>query len=129
MAHRPASPFRLADTPLIAQERVLEQELAGARHMLDAFSNEEVRIERKALVGQATKAEVAAITRTVEQLIVTVDRLSYQLASVRTEIHWRGERRWAAANPVDDDDGPLWPLWLGAVLFAFVVAAGMWGSS
>jgi hypothetical protein len=123
----PASPYRLVDSPLMAYERVLEQELATARQMLDAYSNEEVRIGRRALVGEATKTELAEVTAIVESLILRVDHLNYQLASVRTEIHWRGERKLAAATP--HVDGPLWPLWIGAVVFASFAVLCMWGST
>lgn len=118
-----ASPYRVADSPLMARERALEQELAHARQMLDAYSNEEVRIERRVLLGEKTKAELAAVKEIVETHILMVDRLTYELQCVRQDIIWSGERRTVV--PSSDDERVLFPLAASAIFLALAVAGAL----
>ena len=88
-----ASPYRAAETPLMARERVLEQDLSHAREMLDAFFNEEVRVERRVLAGEAPREELALVRNTLHEWEVEVARLTGELESVRQDIIGRGERK------------------------------------
>lgn len=107
----------------MSRERALEQELVAKREMLDAYSNEEVRIGRLVLTREATRAELESVTLTVEMLVLDIDRLTRELKDVRAEIIWRGERRKVV--PHDPNQGPIWPLWLGALFFASFVGAAL----
>lgn len=117
-----ASPYRTNHTPLLERERVLEQELAHAREMLDAFCNEEVRIERKFLAGDAPREELAHVRNTLHEWEVAVERLTCALESVRAEIVERGERKNVSPGDAHAEHA-LRVLWFGALLFVFVIGS------
>jgi hypothetical protein len=118
-----ASPYRVAETALMTRERALEGDLARAREVLDTFSNEEARIQRKVPFGASEREELSAITATVEQLIGTVDRLSHELASVRDGMVARGERKKIDAMRTDGlGDRPGIILVLASILIGALFA-------
>ena len=120
------SPYRLGETPLMTRERALEQELVSARQMLDALANEELRVQRGVMLGEIQPRALDEVRSTLRMMIATEHQVARELEWVRAEIVARGERRHIARAPDHAiTDGPIWPLWLGALFFAAVVALGL----
>ena len=118
-----ASPYRIADTPLLTREGQLERELASARQMLDALANEEARIERGVRLREIDDRALDEVRATIRMMLATETQTARELEAVRAELVARGERREIAPNPAND--GSIGVLWIGAVLFALVVAVGL----